>query len=113
MDVFRIRRVPIGEHMLVVVRYDRLLRTARSNLAPSDDDRNINSLGGHRLESILQGGAFGRTRKVSKVWLVDRRRNPGNARNTGRGFADGARRGYRLVGDNRFSTNSHNLILGH
>jgi hypothetical protein len=83
MDVFRIRGVPVGQHVAMVVWHDRLLRTARPNLAPSDHDRNIDALSRHRLEAILQGGAFWRARKVPKVRLVEWRWNAADARDAG------------------------------
>jgi hypothetical protein len=83
MDVFRIRGVPVGQHVVMVVRHDSLLRPASPNLTPSDHNRNIDALGSHRPEVILQRRAFWRTREIPKVRLVEGRWNAASARDAG------------------------------
>ena len=84
VDVLRIRRMPVGQHVLMVVRHDGLLRAARPNLAPADDDRNVDALGRHRLQTVLQLRAFGRAGQIAEIRLVDGRRHTRAAGDTDR-----------------------------
>ena len=77
--VLLVSRVPIREHVLMVVRHHRLMGASRPNLAWADDHGNVDALAGHRLEPRLQLRALRRTRQVAEVGLVEGWRDAGNA----------------------------------
>ena len=104
--------MPVGQHVLMVVRHHGLLRAAGANLAPADDDRNVDALGGHRLQAILQLGAFGRPGRYPRFGSLTGGGTRVMPAIPGEG-SDGARRSGRLIRNNGFSANSHDLILGH
>ena len=60
--------VVLGQHVLVVVRHDRLLDLAGPDLLAADDERNLDLLRRHRLQARLQLGAFRRTGRIACGW---------------------------------------------
>jgi hypothetical protein len=50
--------VPVAEHVPVIMGHDGLRYFARAKFLPTDDDRDLDPLPGHRIESRLQSGAF-------------------------------------------------------
>ena len=82
LHVLPLGRMPVGQHVTVVVRHDRLLDASRPYLAAADDDGDLDPFACHLRETPLQLSALGRTWQVAVVGLVDRRRNPANRRRT-------------------------------
>ncbi len=64
-DVPRVRHVVLGQHMAMAERHHRLLRAARPDLAPADDDGDLEVLLGHRRQPSLQRIALRRTGRVA------------------------------------------------
>jgi hypothetical protein len=54
MHVLGIGDMPVGEHVPMVVRHDRVLHTTCSDLAPTDHNRNVDAIVRHLLEAGLQ-----------------------------------------------------------
>ncbi len=53
LDVRRLREMPIGQDMPMLVWHHRRLDPARANVAAADHERNVDSLGGHRGSRVL------------------------------------------------------------
>jgi hypothetical protein len=62
--VLRTREVVLGEHVLVIVRHDGLLRPSGANLLAADDDGDLDLLGRHRLQPRFELCAFGGAGRV-------------------------------------------------
>ena len=97
--------VVLGQHVLMVVRHHRLLDLAGADLLAADDERNLDLLGGHRLQARLELGALRRSGRVGAIGLVDRL---GHAANAGKGRVQvgGRRLGSGGRGRSRFSCGS-------
>ena len=72
----------VGEHVVVVVRHDRLERRPGLDPLAADHERDVDPLAGHLREPLLELGALGRARRVRADRLVDggrRAEDPGGA----------------------------------
>ena len=61
-----------GEHVLVVVRADGLADVARAHLLASNDERDLDLLGRHLVQSLLEGLLLRRARSIRPHRLVGR-----------------------------------------
>ena len=59
----------------MLVWHHRRLDLTSAIVAAADDERNVDSLGGHRGEPRLELRAFWRMREVSLILIVDRKRH--------------------------------------
>ncbi len=76
--------VVLGQHVLVVVRHDRLLGLTRANFLSSDHEGYVDLLRCHRLQARFQLGSLGAARRVRAVHVVHGRRDAANAGKRGR-----------------------------
>ena len=49
----RVSPMPVGQHVAMGVRHDRLAESARANSLPADHDRDLPALAGHLRELLL------------------------------------------------------------
>jgi hypothetical protein len=54
VDGVSARTVPLPQHVTVIVRHHRLRQFAGVHLMPANDERDVDSLVGHRTEAILE-----------------------------------------------------------
>ena len=80
LDVPRLRLVPLGEHVAVIVRHDGVIDVARPDFAAADDERELDPLRRHRVEPPLQLRALAAARQVAQVGFVGGGRNAWNRR---------------------------------
>ena len=71
--------VVLRQHVLVVVRHDRLLDLAGANFLAADDERNVDLLGRHRFQARFELGPLRRARRVGAIRVVRRRRHASDA----------------------------------
>ena len=72
-------QVVIGEHVLVVVRHDRLRRSACAHFLAANDERNVELLRCHRAQPRFEFSSFRRARSIRSIRIVDRLGHPSNA----------------------------------
>jgi hypothetical protein len=72
--VLRLRRMPVREHVTMIVRHHRVLDDPGTDLFAADHDRNLDPLRRHLRELRLQLRTLGGARKIAFVRVVHRRR---------------------------------------
>src|SRR5207249_3748563 len=82
-DVLSRSLVPVAQDVAVVVRHHRLRLVPGADLLASDDERDVEALARHGLEPRLELRLLGGPGAVGLDGLVDRRRHPPDAVETG------------------------------
>ena len=75
LDLLGAALVHVGEDMLLVVRHDRLLQVARRDVLAADDERDLDALVPHLLQSELEARALRAAGRVVANGLVHGRGN--------------------------------------
>jgi hypothetical protein len=70
-DVRSGRRMPIGEHVLMLVRHHRLMQLASADAATANDQRDLDPFARHLREPGLQLCPFGRSGQIRTIRIVD------------------------------------------